>query len=275
MNFPDSLPNLDKLTKKVVSACKIAGRLLMRNIRTASPELKGNNDLVTKADMESERILIDTLSTLYNHATVLGEESGLSGQETDQLWVIDPLDGTINYSFQIPFFAVSVALLYKGQPILGVVHAPTLKETFTSWKGGGAYLNGEKLDLRKSKERHLNIVATSAGMTQSDFKTRTSHYHERLLSHYSRLRLMGSQALHLCFVAAGRLDAALTNEARLWDDAAGSLILIEAGGTYSDFRGRPLLPIPKNSSLFRGVAFESLGTRSTIISQKILHLLND
>lgn len=268
--------NPDQLIHDVIAVCHQAGRYLMEAIHDTKAELKGSNDLITKADKGSEKILLDGLSTLCPEAGLLSEEAGNLNVQNNHhlLWVIDPLDGTVNYSFGIPFYAISVALMKNHEPILGVVFAPAISELFVAQRGKGAYLNNKRITLNGKKDRLLRMLATSAGMTESDFVHKKSSYHKKLLPHYNRLRLMGSQALHLCYVATGRLDAALTNQAKLWDDAAGSLILEEAQGTYNDFWGRKIFPIDLESSLYKGESYSSIGSSDQETLDKIVELIN-
>lgn len=263
--------------EKVVTACLEVGTFLIETAQSASPELKGSNDLITSADRSSEAMLKEALHKACPEASFLGEEAGHSAgcQGNNLIWVIDPLDGTVNYAFQIPLYSVSVALLKEGEPMLGVVYSPPLNELYRAEKGKGAFLNDQRLDVKNYSSRLLNLVATSAGMIESDFQTRSTSYHAKLLPHYNRLRLMGSQALHLCFVAAGRLEAALTNVAKLWDDAAGALILKESHGVYTNFRGIDIFPLPTDSNLFNGSPFESIGANSIQSLSKIVKLFGD
>ena len=159
------------LIDKVVETCRKAGRYLTDIHRTTATRLKGTNDLVTTADCGSEEMLVASLRKLLPEASLLTEEAGqLNGtliEDKNLFWVIDPLDGTVNYSFQIPFFCVSVALFCEGEPVLGVVYAPALQELYMAQKGEGSFLNGERLDLRLGEDKFLSLIATSAGMTDS------------------------------------------------------------------------------------------------------------
>ncbi len=268
--------NLSQLTKDVILVCQRAGEYLLKTINDVKPELKGSNDFVTQVDVGSEKILLKGLATLCPQANFLSEEAGEQKNNLNEslLWVVDPLDGTVNYAFGIPFFAISVALIKEQKPILAVVYAPALNELFVGEIDRGSYLNNKRLSLDENKNQLLKMIATSAGMTESDFTGKTSYYHQNLLPHYNRLRLLGSQALHLCYVAAGRLEVALTNQAKLWDDAAGSLILQEASGIYSDFSGKEIFPLKRNSPVYEGKSYESIGSSSQKALDKIVKLLN-
>lgn len=263
------------MIKIVEELCREVGDRIQAMIRSIDPEMKGSNDLVTSADRYAQEKLIEGLGQVLPGSSFLSEEmASFRLPDPDQaVWVIDPIDGTVNYAHQVPFYSISVALLRNGDPILGAVYAPPIQEFYGAEKGKGAFLNGRALDLSTAPAKPLDLIATSAGMMESDFVNRRSSFHAVLLPHYNRLRLMGSQALHLCFVAAGRLDAAVTNQAKLWDDAAGALILKESHGCYADFEGGVHFPLRHNSGLYKGISYSSVGARSQKSLHKIVSLL--
>ncbi len=197
----------------------------------------GHSDLVTWIDRESELRLGKLLAELLPAAGQLGEEGLRESGEGELLWILDPLDGTTNYAHQHPFFCISVALVMGREPVLGVIHAPRLGETFHGW-GGGAHLDDEILAVSSRRDPRHGLFATgfadrrqvSAGVNLGNF--------DRVLQASRGLRRAGSAALDLAFTAAGRLDGFWEMGLNPWDVAAGIYLVKAAGGRVSDFQGR-------------------------------------
>lgn len=224
--------------------------ILPRYLKTARSQ-KADGSLFTEADLESQRRFSEELPSLMP-GPVLGEE--MSDEEQARcwaegrqgMWCIDPIDGTTNFANGIPFFAVSIAYLVDHEPRFGVVYNPVTDESFYAAKGAGAFLNGTELPLRSAATRLCDAVA---GI---DFKRISNHLGDELAvrpPYYSQ-RNFGSSALEWCFVAAGRLDVYLHGGQKLWDYAAGQLILDEAGGKAVSLDGGSLMAGP---SVKRGV----------------------
>jgi len=194
-------------------------------------ERKSDGSIVTQADRAASDALIAALPRLARHP-VLSEEMPRPAQQAqwdaggDGLWCIDPLDGTSNFANGLGQFAVSVALLRGGRPVLGVVHAPALRETFSARAGAGAWFNGQALPQRPAAARLRDAVA---GV---DFKRLAPSLAGRLAlaPPYHSQRNHGSSALELAYTAAGRFDVYVHGSQKMWDYAAGALILVEAGG---------------------------------------------
>lgn len=199
---------------------------------------KGHNMLVSYVDEEAEDRLISKLGPLLPNPSFLAEESESIGLKTDYRWIIDPLDGTTNFLHQIPCFAISIALEYKDQIVLGVVYELTKNEMFSAWKGGGAYLNERPIQVRQIKSLGESLVAT--GFPYHDY-SRTEAYCQvlkQLMQQTRGIRRIGSAATDLAYVAAGRFDAFFEYSLSPWDVAAGSIIAREAGATVCDFSGK-------------------------------------
>lgn len=232
---------------------------------------KGAFDVVTAADTEVEAFLCRELRNRFPEDQILAEESLDEAPATlsGRCWVIDPLDGTVNFLSGLPFWAISIALLNDGVPILGVVFDPTRNEVFYAEKGRGAYLDGRPLGggppLGKTRADFHRALGGSSGCLKR-WSTQP-HILADLLGRYGKLRILGSQALHLCYVAAGRFEAAMSVEARLWDDAAAALVVMESGFKYTDFEGTPRFPVVANSPWLRGEAGDSLAAEATIHSE--------
>lgn len=204
-----------------------------------SVEAKRYADLVTDADKASEALILGAIRERYPDHAILAEESGASGGSGGYTWVIDPLDGTLNYFHGFPFYSVSIGLAHAGELLLGVVFDPLRGELFAAERGQGARLNGRRLHV--SATESLNQALLTTGFPYSRFSEPDNNLRE--FNHLSRrareIRRSGSAALELCYVAAGRSDGHWELELNAWDLAAGALIVREAGGKVSGWRGEP------------------------------------
>lgn len=197
---------------------------------------KRENDFVSEVDQAAEKAIIDTLLTAYPKHAILAEESGATG-ESEYQWIIDPLDGTTNFLHGFPQYAISIALLHKGQLDQAVVYDPTRNELFTASKGAGAFLNDRR--IRVSKRIKLSDALIGTGFPFRDFThldAYTAMFRD-LVQKSSGLRRPGSAALDLAWLAAGRIDGFFEIGLNVWDIAAGCLLIKEAGGLVSDFTG--------------------------------------
>ena len=235
-----------------------AAGLLSRYQGRAASSSKGAFDLVTEADHAVETMVAEKLSQSFPTHEMVGEESGKksSGTDSEYCWILDPLDGTVNYAAGHPFFASSLALFHRGEPVIGWVYDPIHKERFRAIKGGGATLNGVPLDP-SAKRSDVLPVGLSTGFIELALK-RPEGILDEVVRRFGKIRILGSQALHLCYVAAGRLRLAASVEAKLWDDAAGALIVAEAGRRYVGLTGEPVFPISPESPLWSGARVGSI-----------------
>ena len=201
-------------------------------------EEKSRNDFVTEIDKKSEQEIIYHLRKAYPDHAFLGEEGGQQG-ESDYVWIIDPLDGTTNFIHGIPHFAVSIACVHKGQLLHAVVIDPVKREEFTASKGKGATLNGRR--MRVSPRRSMNGALIGTGIPFSGFALENMPSYiatlQDIASETAGIRRAGAAALDLAYVAAGRLDGFWEMNLKPWDIAAGILLVKEAGGLISDFKG--------------------------------------
>lgn len=199
------------------------------------------SDLVTIADKASEEAIIRVIKRYYPAHTILAEESGLEGgKEAEFSWIIDPLDGTTNYTHLYPLFAVSIALCYQGTPLVGVIQNPLLQELYRAVKGQGSYLNDKRIHVSKAETLDTSLLAT--GFAYDRQKSPETNYTEfAKLTHLTQgVRRGGSAALDLAYVACGRLDGYWERGLQAWDIAAGALIVAEAGGKVTAYDGSPL-----------------------------------
>jgi len=198
---------------------------------------KGHNDLVTNIDREAEQIIMQTLSEKYPDHKITGEESGTIGNEaSDFEWVIDPLDGTTNFTQLLPHFCVSIACLHKGKMEHAVVLDPIRQEEFVASRGKGATMNGRRLRVGSKDYLDGAIIATGGADRHIHAAAETALYRE-LLEMRAVMREPGSAALELAYVAAGRIDGMWMRGLQRWDIAAGALLVTEAGGLLGDFAG--------------------------------------
>jgi myo-inositol-1(or 4)-monophosphatase len=227
-----------------------AGEILLRGIgQNIQVDHKSEIDLVTEIDRRSEAFLLDMIRTHYPDDRIVAEESGIIQGKNGHIWHIDPLDGTVNYAHGIPFFSVSLGYVQDGKITLGVVFDPLRDECYTAQRGQGAYLNGEPLRVSTASDLIQSLLVTG-------FPYDIRERQDNNLDHYSNLSLrsqgvrrLGSAALDLCYVAAGRLEGFWEVEIHSYDIAAGALIVEEAGGTVTDVHGGPDFLTPPCSVL--------------------------
>jgi myo-inositol-1(or 4)-monophosphatase len=200
-----------------------------------------SSDLVTIADKQSEEAIIKVLKSHFPLHSILAEESGLQElKDSEYLWVIDPLDGTTNYTHNYPMVSISIALKSKEQILAGIVYNPILEEFFYAEKGHGAFLNDKPIKVSSTKELNASLLAT--GFAYDKKKSPETNYKE--FTYFTQLthgvRRGGSAALDLAYVATGRLDGYWERGLQAWDVAAGSLLVEEAGGRVSSYDNSPL-----------------------------------
>lgn len=197
-------------------------------------------DLVTEADKQSEQLIVNTLQKKFPSHQILAEESGLFAKESDFTWVVDPLDGTTNYAHQYPMVAISIALLHKNTPIIGIVYNPLTEEFFSAVQGLGASLNQIPIHVSSCTTLKDSLLATGFAYDRRD--TTDNNYAEFCrLSHLTQgIRRAGAASLDLAYVACGRLDGYWERGLKAWDMAAGSLLVQEAGGRASSYDLAPI-----------------------------------
>ncbi|HUJ96357.1 MAG TPA: inositol monophosphatase family protein [Terriglobales bacterium] len=232
-----------------------AGALLMEYFsQHVRVEYKGEADLVTVADRKSETLIRDRIRQRWPEHSILGEEQGLAETGSDYRWYVDPLDGTTNFAHGFPVFCVSLALEFKGSRIAGVVYDPTRNELFAAGQGSGAFLNGQPIHVSRVANLAESLVATGFPSHKRHKNPNILFYHQITLRTHG-VRRAGSAALDLCDVACGRFDGFWEFNLNPWDTAAGVLIVEEAGGKVTDFRGRPF----------------DISSRQTVASNGLVH----
>jgi len=236
-----------------VKAARRAGALINRaslDLERLQVAKKGPKNYVTQVDQAVEAEVIDILRTAYPDHSFLGEESGLhtaaspsesSGRSNEYQWIIDPLDGTTNFIHGFPNYAVSIALLHKGQVEQAVIFDPTRNELFTASRGGGAFLNDRRMRVSSQRQYQEALIGAhvpgSAGTSKAGSHATGQPDFHPLLTDCASARRMGTCVLDLAYVACGRFDGFCGTHLKTWDVAAGALMVIEAGGLVTDFTG--------------------------------------
>jgi len=214
-----------------------AGQIQLDMIQAAHSSYKAPKDVVTDADIKVEKFIKEEIRRRFPDHSLFTEESVKENRMGRRTWIIDPIDGTCNYSHKLPFFCVSIAFAEDSQVLHGCIFAPARKEMFAE-RGKGASLGGQRISVATTADRKDSLVFYSSGLLEYDErKVRTE---ASLASGFQRVRNMGAMALELAYVAAGRGDAVIryADSSKLWDYAAGLLILQEAGGKATDFKGK-------------------------------------
>jgi len=223
-----------------VEAALAAGRLQRHYFRSdLKIKKKGVIDLVTEADLVVEQDIRDRLARHFPSHTVLGEEAAQSAPAgaSPFRWIVDPIDGTTNFAHGLPLFCVSIALEIQGRVEVGVVYAPMLDELFTAERGMGARLNGRLMAVTQESSLIDSLLVTGFPPQAAEHRAEQLAVFGEFLSRARAVRRLGSAALDLAFVAAGRFDGFWEHSLHAWDVAAGALLVQEAGGRVSDFRG--------------------------------------
>ena len=230
----------DDYLQEAVTAARIAG--LYQQSRFASSldiEMKGDKNLVTEVDKESERLIVEHLLARFPGHDIVAEEGEYPQSGSPFLWVIDPVDGTTNYAHGYPWFCASIGLKLEGELVAGVIYNPVYDELFTATKGGGAFLNGVRLSV--SPRAPLKNTLLGTGFPY-DCATDPGNNFANFIAFQKGvrgIRRAGAAALDLAYVAAGRLDGFWELKLKPWDVAAGVLLVREAGGTVTTFDGTP------------------------------------
>jgi myo-inositol-1(or 4)-monophosphatase len=227
---------------EVAIAAARAGGQVLRDLLPGERAIatKGSGvELVTDADRKAEEAVVACIRAQFPDDAILSEERGAEPGRSPYRWIVDPLDGTTNYTHRLPIFCVSVAVEAGGRPLAGAVYDPTRDELFAARRGGGATLNGRRLRVSEEGDLEAALLVTGFGY---DVRTNPRNNLRQFadLSRRARgVRRLGSAALDLCYVAAGRLDGYWELTIKVWDVAAGALLVEEAGGRMSRVNGAP------------------------------------
>jgi len=234
------MPLLSANLNIMEKACQKASKLLIRDfgeVEKLQVSKKGPGDFVTNSDKRTEKIIINELSLARPDYSFLAEESGASGKSTEFKWIIDPIDGTTNFLHGVPYFAISIGLEKNKEIICGMIFNPITNEMFYAEKGKGAYLNNSR--IRVSSRKNIDECVLLTGGPILSYKNKEIFFkeYESVSRRVAATRKFGSSALDLAYLASGRCDAVWERNLNYWDIAAGIIIVKEAGGTVTDFKG--------------------------------------
>ena len=231
------MDNFREQLKIAEQAAKEAGNYLMKVLpEKRDIDKKGVVDLVTEADCQAEKLIHEIITQAYPNDRFLAEEGTKSESKSDLIWIVDPLDGTVNYAHRYPVFCVSIALVKNGKPRVACIYNPNLDECFTAIKGNGAFLNNESINVSKNDQLIDSLLATGFPY---DIRESDDDNLNNFVQFYKKgaqaVRRAGSAALDLAYTACGRFDGFWEFKLKPWDIAAGILLVQEAGGMVTDF----------------------------------------
>lgn len=232
--------NYELLCSKVVAIARLTGNFIRKesmNFDANAVEIKGLNDLVSYVDKNAEKQLVRNLVKLIPEAGFITEEETLNTTGAVFNWIIDPLDGTTNFIHGLPTYAISIALYEDGQPVIGVVYEINRGEMFSTYKGGGAYLNNKEISVSKRTALSETLIGTGFPYYQFDKQEAYMQLLSEMMRSCHGLRRIGSAATDLAYVACGRFDGFFEYNLNSWDVAAGAYLVQQAGGNILNFSG--------------------------------------
>ena len=251
-------PQINLITR----ACMKASRSLIRDfgeIENLQVSSKGPGDFVTSADKRTEKIILEELQKAHPEYGIVTEETGVINKLNNKnRWIIDPIDGTMNFLNGIPQFAISIGYEEEGEIKCGVIFNPIMNEIFCAEKGNGAYLNNSRIRVSNKKKIKDALLVTGGPKVASKIKDKIFSEYINVSKNVSNVRKFGSAALDMAYVACGRFDGYWQRELNYWDIAAGIVILKEAGGFVDFFENDPNLPLKKNILASNSVIHDEL-----------------
>jgi myo-inositol-1(or 4)-monophosphatase len=256
---------MENIEKKAIQIAEKAGKALLKEFRKEDSSIRGTSKGVkTLFDLLADKIIKKEIEKNFPKHSYLTEETGFINKKSDYMWIIDPLDGTSNFVNHNPFFSVSIALWYKGKPILGIIEVPALKERYVAVAGKGAWV----YDLMRSKKRRAKVsnvkdLKNSYWVFCEGGENKRKRIADIFYSMYPRVkeyRKIGSAAIELAWVGAGRAEGYVTTKISVWDLAAGMLFVKEAGGKNLHFNGTPY----KWKEFLDGNGFDFIATNGKI-----------
>ena len=244
------------LTRAVQSGAAELSRFFNKSFAISNKE--GINNLVTEADHASEKAILQVIREQYPEHHILSEEAGEIKQDSNYKWIIDPIDGTVNFAHGIPLCCVSIAIEHDGEIIMAAVYNPTLNELFFAEKGKGSTLNDKTIRVSEKYNVATACLVTGFPYTYLDMPNGPLQVFEKLIRKGIPVRRLGSAATDLCWVAAGRFDGFYEHKLEAWDSAAGFLIVEEAGGKVTDFSGNKFSPYQPHVLATNGIIHDEM-----------------
>ncbi len=258
------MPDFGRYTTVAVEAAMEGAKILKKYFHEGfDVRYKREKDPVTIADEESEKAIKDVIAKNFPDHEILAEEAYAKNPKDyhdykGYLWMVDPLDGTVNFKHRVPIFAISIALTYSGEPIVGVIYAPLLNELFIAEKGKGTYFNDQLVKVSNISDLQYSLLVTGFPY---DFKQNPDihiKYFKELHLRSEAIRRLGAAALDLAYVACGRFEAFWEAKNSPWDTAAGALMVFEAGGKVTDYSGNPYSPFNLTLIASNGLVHDQL-----------------
>ncbi len=219
---------------------------------------EGINNLVTEVDHASERAIFEVIRNSYPGHHILSEESGEIVQDSQYKWIIDPIDGTVNFAHRLPLCCISIGIEYEGKMVLGAVYNPFLNEMFIAERGQGATLNDKKIHVSSNQKVDSAHLVTGFPYVYLDEPNGPLQVFERFIRKGIAVRRLGSAAIDLCWTACGRFDGFYEHALHAWDSAAGFLIVEEAGGKVTNLAGEPYSPYHPGIIASNGIIHDEL-----------------
>ncbi len=255
-----------KYTNIALAAAAAGAKVLTRHYnKILKIEYKSEVDPVTKADKNSQKEIINIIKNAFPCHGVLAEEDGVNETQKDFCWIIDPLDGTVNFVHGLPMFCVSVALMHKKEVISGVIYSPITEEVFVAEKGKGSWLNGKRIYVSRIKNMNRSLAVTGFPYYLRKQPGRVMKNFNSIVLKTQGVRRLGSAALDMAYLACGRFEFFWEEGLKAWDIAAGALIVSEAGGKITDYSGN-------KDFVFKNTM---LASNNIVIHKKVLGLLNE
>ncbi len=232
------------LKNTLIKATEAAGKIIQENFDKTFviSNKEGMNNLVTEVDHKSEKAIIEIIKNDFPDHYILSEEVGAIVQDSEYKWIIDPIDGTVNYANGIPICCVSIGVEQNGKMIMGAVYNPFMNEFYFAQRGFGATLNDKKISVTTRTEVIKSCLVTGFPYTYLDEENGPLQVFEKFIRKGIPVRRLGSAAIDLCWVAAGRFDGFYEHKLSAWDSAAGFIIVEEAGGKVTNLKGEPYNP---------------------------------
>jgi len=238
---------IDELRTLCEDIAREAGDFAHRARRDLGPGARAAHDTkssavdpVTQFDRSTETLVVDRLRSSRPHDSIVGEEGATHQGDSGYEWHIDPIDGTVNFVYDLPGWCTSIAVLHDGRPVAGAVHAPVVGELYSAAVGRGATVNGTPITVSGARQLATSLAATGFSYHLDDHRMRQADRIARVLPTVRDIRRQGSAALDLAYVASGRVDLYFEEFIKSWDIAAGVLLVAEAGGTVTSFDGSPV-----------------------------------
>jgi len=251
---------MEVLKEVLLDAVRKGGAVLRERFRGtfAVAHKDGINNLVTEVDRQAEAVIIDTIRGAFPDHAIISEEEGTMMTDSPYKWVIDPIDGTVNFAHGIPLCCVSIGLQHGGELLLGAVYNPVMEELFFAEKGKGALLNDQPIYVSQKKDFERACLVTGFPYQWPETKEHPVRVFERFVLQGLPVRRLGSAAIDLCWVACGRFDGFWEYNLQPWDVAAGYLIVREAGGRVTNFRDEPADIFDKETLATNGLIHEDM-----------------